>query len=100
MTLIVGLHVEKYLVIGADTRVSYYPNNHFFFRDDEEKIRTTAMGLVTGAGLCDLLDPVKQRFADEVPPDTFAMQRIIQEERRRAECVSLTIPISAFRMRS
>jgi hypothetical protein len=86
MKLIVGLHVEKHLVIGAGTRASYYPNNDFFFPDDEEKIRTTAVGLVTGAGLCNLLDPVKQRFADEVAPDTFAMQRS-SKRRRRAEVV-------------
>lgn len=84
MTLIVGLHLEKYVLIGADTRVSYYPDNQFFFRDDEEKIRTTSIGLVTGAGLCDLLDPVNQRFADEAPADTYAMQRVIKEECQNA----------------
>ncbi len=84
MSIIVGFNLETYLLVGADTRISYYPNGQFLYRDDEEKIQTTDLGLVSGAGLCDLLDPVKERFAKERPSDTVLMRQIIREECQKA----------------
>ena len=85
MSFIVGFNLNHYLVLGADTRISYYPNNRLLYRDDETKIRTTSVGLITGAGLCDLLDPVKDRMAADEPPHTDAMRQIIREECVRAQ---------------
>jgi len=84
MSIIVGFNLQTYVILGADTRISFYPDNHFVYRDDEEKIQTTGLGLITGAGLCDLLDPVKERFAQEKPSDTSLMRQIIREEGRNA----------------
>ena len=85
MSFIVGLNLEQYALLGADTRVSYYPGNRLVYRDDETKIRTTSVGLITGAGLCDLLDPVKDRMAVEEPPHTDAIRQVIREECREAQ---------------
>jgi hypothetical protein len=62
MTLIVGFNLGSYALVGADIRVSWYPNDQLCFRDDERKIRCIEMGLITGAGLVELLDPEKERL--------------------------------------
>jgi hypothetical protein len=82
MTLIVGFHLGSYALIGADTRVCYYPNDQLCFRDDERKIRCIEMGLITGAGLVDMLDPVKERLdsADMIHTDTIIEAAKAQRE--------------------
>jgi hypothetical protein len=85
VTLIVGLHLDSYILLAADTRVSSYPNGQLHFRDDGDKIRFTSAGIITGAGLCDLLDPVKQRLEDEKISNTDRIIEIIREEREALE---------------
>jgi hypothetical protein len=63
MTINIGLNLKKYVLIAADTRITYY--NHFFpllhfFKDDENKIKRTKLGLITGAGRVDILHMVEQ----------------------------------------
>ena len=65
VTLIAGLNLGSYAIIGADTRLSYYINEVFGYRDDGEKIRNIAPGIITGAGLASLLDAVKERLDDD-----------------------------------
>ena len=52
-------------LLAADTRITHYPSGIRIFRDDEAKIRRTSMGLITGAGLAELIDPVKDRLQAE-----------------------------------
>jgi hypothetical protein len=85
MTLIVGLNLGSYVLLGADTRVVSYPNGQLRFRDDAEKIRFTSAGIITGAGLCDLLDPVKERLANEEIRSTNRIIEIIREKREGLE---------------
>ena len=84
MTLIVGLNLEQYVLVASDTRVSYFIGDRLIYRDDEEKIKPTKVGLITGAGLCDLLDPVKDRMREEEPSHTDAMRDLIRQECSRA----------------
>ena len=64
MTLLVGMHLGSYVIIAADTRASWYtPKGKFGYRDDAEKVRETDLGLITGAGLANILDPVKDALA-------------------------------------
>ena len=85
MTLIVGFNFGSYVLMGADARVCYYPNDRLVFRDDEEKIRETSMGLIAGAGLANLLDAVKVRLKDEDVTHTDRIIEIVNEERRIIE---------------
>lgn len=85
MTMVVGFNLGEYILIGADSRVSWYPNDRLVFRDDHSKIRHTSMGLISGAGLIDFLDPVKQRLADEEVEHTDRIREIILEERARLD---------------
>jgi hypothetical protein len=85
MTLVVGFNMRHYALIGADTRVCYYPDGHLQYRDDEEKIRHTSMGLISGAGLCNLLDPVKQRLEENEITNTDQIREAIRAERRFVE---------------
>ena len=83
MTLIVGFNFGSYALIGADARVSYYPDGQLQFRDDNEKIRETSLGLITGAGFANLLDLVKVRLLRQTASNTDEIISIIKEERER-----------------
>jgi hypothetical protein len=84
MTLLVGINLGSYVVLGADSRVSWYDGNKFRFRDEEEKIQRTNLGLVTGAGLKDLLDPVKEHLAtDREINHTNQLEVMMREARDR-----------------
>jgi hypothetical protein len=75
VTLIVGFNLGSYALLGADTRVSWYPkdDDRLHFRDDMQKLQRIEMGLITGAGLVDLLEPVKERLdsSEVVHTDTI-----------------------------
>jgi hypothetical protein len=86
MTLIVGLHLNHYVLIGADTRISYYPNDTFTYRDDEAKIWDIDMGLITGAGLANLLDPVKERLDDDELGFLSNLSQTVKDEVARIRC--------------
>lgn len=82
MTAIVGFNLGTYVLIAADTRVSYYPNGRLVYRDDEKKIRKTSMGIIAGAGLADFLDTVKERLEQEQITHTDRILEIVREERQ------------------
>ena len=65
MTLIAGMNLGSYAIIAADTRLSYYINDVFSYRDDSEKIRNIDPGIISGAGLASLLEAVKARLDDD-----------------------------------
>jgi hypothetical protein len=65
LSLIVGLHLGAYALIAADTRLSYYVNDVFGYRDDSEKIQVIEPGIISGAGLASLVDNVKKRLDDD-----------------------------------
>ena len=66
MTLILGANIGKYVLLAADTRVTWYPPDRpVFYTDDHTKIRMTKFGIIAGAGYVPLLDRVKQRFASD-----------------------------------
>lgn len=84
MTLVVGFNFGDYSLLGADTRVSWYINDELRYRDDELKICRTQLGMMSGAGLCQLLDPVKERLAEmENAQNTDAVRALVAESRRR-----------------
>jgi hypothetical protein len=80
MTLIVGMHLGSYVLLAADTRVTYYSNEIRMFRDDFTKIRRTSMGLVSGAGIVELLDPVQDRLKAETIAIIDRIVEIVQEQ--------------------
>ena len=45
MTLIVGMNLGSYALIGADTRVSSYEDGEHHFTDDAAKIRRIGLGI-------------------------------------------------------
>lgn len=84
MTVLFGFHLKNYIIVAADTRVSYYPPGEpMRWRDGVEKITKTSLGLITGSGLVDLLDPVKARFQDTDVKHTDDVVRVIREEHER-----------------
>ena len=86
MTLVVGFNMGKYALIASDTRVCYYlPNGEVDYSDDREKLQATSMGLISGAGLVNLLEPVKDRLEAEEIVHTEQIRDVIRAERRIAE---------------
>lgn len=64
MTMVVGMHLGSYVLIAADTRMTYYPSaSTRSWRDGKGKVHTTKLGLISGAGFAPLLDAVRQRLA-------------------------------------
>lgn len=86
MTLVVGFNMRRYILIGADTRVCYFPSDSSVdWRDDEEKIQPTSMGLISGAGLINFLDPVKERLEQQEITNTDQIRDVIRAERHVVE---------------
>lgn len=84
MTIAIGLHLGSYIMLAADTRVTWHAfGMDISHRDDSEKIRRTNVGIITGAGWVDLLDSVKSRMANEHLVSTNDLIRTIREERAR-----------------
>lgn len=86
MTLVLGFHLDQYVMLAADTRVTWFPPGcPMAYRDEQTKISRTSLGLITGAGLISLLDAVKSRLEFE---HVFPSDRIVdiaREERQRFE---------------
>jgi hypothetical protein len=81
MTLILGANLDRYVVLAADTRVTYFPPGApTFFLDEDSKIQTTRVGIIAGAGYTVLIDSVKARFLNEPIKSTNDLLRIIHEE--------------------
>lgn len=83
MTIAIGINFGTYILLAADTRTTYYDwsgqvINHF---DESVKIQKTTMGLITGAGSKQLLDPVKVRLKEEEIIHTDQIKQIIRGER-------------------
>jgi len=86
VTLVVGFNLGTYALMVADTRASHADGTH---ADGDEKIQETDIGIISGAGLVDLLDPVKRRIAEtRTLSHTTEILAIIREERERLEGVS------------
>jgi len=82
MTAIVGMNLGDYVIIAADSRLTYYPPTRpSFFRDDKLKVKEVRSGLATGAGLGNLIDSVNERLDEEDPLHTDRIIDIIKEER-------------------
>jgi hypothetical protein len=73
---------RAYAIVGADTRVTYYGADpeDVWWRDDKEKIGTTKLGLISGAGAGAVLDRVKARLVQEDLQDTEEIRGIICQE--------------------
>lgn len=80
MTIALGVNFGSYIILAADTRTTWYPNDGSpFYQDDSEKIQKTKFGLITGSGWTDKIDLVKKSFAESLPKDTNEMLSLIRE---------------------
>jgi hypothetical protein len=85
MTMVAGMHLGEYVLIVADTRISYFPrDDEPRYEDGRSKIYRTKLGLISGAGAVGLLDAVRLRLCNVESDDlsSFAdVHQIIEEER-------------------
>jgi len=83
MTIAIGINLEEFILLAADTRTTEYDflGNTIRFYDESEKIKKTKIGLMTGAGNLALLEAVKERFAEKEALDTNEILKIIEEVR-------------------
>lgn len=80
------MNLGYYALLAADTRVTSCPPGQTpVWRDDEEKVQVTNLGIITGMGLCELLDPVKERLSAETLTNTDGILEIIRTERARID---------------
>ncbi|CAH0170053.1 Conserved hypothetical protein [Pseudomonas veronii 1YdBTEX2] len=81
MTFITTISVGDCVIVAAD-RATFHVNGSASTRSDQEvkKIRETPGGFITGNGIAELLEPVKDRFVSEDPKDLAAMIQIIESE--------------------
>ena len=82
MTINIGINLKKYILIAADTRVTYFhpliPGKEFYF-DEENKIKLTKLGLITGAGRIDILNMVEKGLANRDIIHTDGILGLINE---------------------
>jgi len=84
MTIALGINFGDYVLLAADTRVTYqFWGAKIGYRDDREKIQKTSMGIITGAGSVDLLDAVKDRLAEKQIVNSDEVFEAVKEERLR-----------------
>lgn len=82
MSVVIGMNVGCYVMIAADTRITWYlPDGSARFRDEKAKIHHTKMGLIAGVGLSNLLDSVARRLGNEEVLHTDRIVEILREER-------------------
>src|SRR5687767_2009789 len=82
MSTVIGINLGAYMLLAADTRVTFYPDTGPpYFEDGKSKIHNTRMGLIAGVGLGNLLDRVARRLSAEDPYHTDRIIEIIEEER-------------------
>ena len=81
MTFITTISVGDCVIVAAD-RATFHVNGSASTRSDQEvkKIRETPGGFITGNGIAELLEPVKDRFVSENPKDLASMIQIIESE--------------------
>lgn len=78
MTILVGIHCDKYIQIAADTRSTSYSSDHF--KDGECKISHFENGLITGTGFNVLLERVKEAFGNKKIENISSIKTIIKQE--------------------
>lgn len=84
MSLIIGLHLGNIVLLAADKRVMDLYGNRFVFNNDEhEKIIDAGLGYVTGSGVIELLDNVKDSLANADITNTNQIMEIINREKER-----------------
>lgn len=75
MSIILGLHVGRYILFGTDTRSVMYDEALQTLKhaqDGHQKLKAGPMGLMTGSGAVDLLDGVIARF-----PSAMSVQALL-----------------------
>jgi len=91
VSICIGMHFGDYVILAADTRTTI-GRPAIFHRDDTPKIVKTGIGLITGAGLAELLDGVKSDFASQPGDHTDDILEKIHSHReavRRRYCLDL-----------
>jgi len=90
MTIAIGINFGTYVLLAVDTRVSrpnWIRDNTtdqrvpLYYEDDQVKIHKIKPGLITGAGIMDLLGLVEDRLQGEVS-NTEQIENIVKAERR------------------
>ena len=79
MTICIAVHFGEFIALAADTRTSL-GRPTISFKDGTEKIHETAIGLVTGSGWVELLDPVRKRLLNETLTHSNKILEIIKDE--------------------
>lgn len=79
MTINIGINLEKYIILAADTRTVYFLNGGQAYTNESQKIQKTKIGLITGAGHKSLLDAVKNQLAQRDITHTDQIIQIIKE---------------------
>lgn len=82
MSLVIGINFGTYVLLAADTRVTI-GDPPIDRHDDESKIVQTELGLIVGAGLVQLLDPVKATFCSKAVQHSSDLLAIVEAERTR-----------------
>lgn len=105
MTYNVMISMDDCVVLCADrSTFSVYEDGRSEMSEQRvRKITETPHGFITASGWADLIQPVKERFAGEAPPDAEAMLAIIQEEQdlfseRTPELARSWTPRSSWKM--
>ncbi|NQU73300.1 MAG: hypothetical protein HQ547_01140 [Candidatus Omnitrophica bacterium] len=81
MTLLIGANLNHCTVIAADTRTSWrHPLLGDTHTDGDHKIAMCTLGLVTGSGYVDALDPVKKELLSKEIMHTDQILTIVQQK--------------------
>jgi hypothetical protein len=84
VTLIVGLNLGDYALLGADTRVTCrHQNGDQYFEDDADKIYRFSLGVIAGAGLQSLVESAKDLVDGAAIAHIDHLAEIIEQERTR-----------------
>ncbi|AJZ96909.1 hypothetical protein PFLUOLIPICF7_01735 [Pseudomonas simiae] len=85
MTCILVAHLGSEVVVAADKRAVQYKADGTLTVacDDVQKIVRTGVGVITGAGMVEMLDPVKSALKGVNFGDPFDVLDLIQAARRR-----------------
>jgi hypothetical protein len=85
MSLSIGLHAGRYVVIASDCREGFYRGDtmeRLSYHDGATKVVKTPIGLIVGTGLSALVNAVQRRLAEEPARDTDTILQIIGECRQ------------------
>lgn len=81
MTICIGFNFDDYSLLCSDGRVTWGGEPGASIEDDRQKVYRWPRGLVTGAGLLQLLDMVRTRLDTDLIEDTTQFRQVIREER-------------------